>query len=92
MEADLQAGYLVNLRITETKSGSANVIIVHGELSAEGVAELERVCREAADPLRLDLTELQRVDKNGRCLIRRLASEGVQLTGLSPYMKLLLKQ
>ncbi len=82
----------MNLRITETKSGSTNVIIVQGELSAAGVAELERVCREAADPLRLDLTDLRRVDSNGRSLIRRLASEGVQLSGLSPYMKLLLEQ
>ncbi len=49
----------MRLRITETGAGSAKVIRIEGELLAEGVSELERVCQEAAAPLRLDVTELR---------------------------------
>ena len=82
----------MRLRITETKEGSAKVIRIEGELLAEGVSELERVCQEAAAPLRLDVTELRLVDSSGISSIRSLAEEGAQLSGLSPYIKLLLSR
>ena len=82
----------MDLRITEAKAGPLTIISIQGELSGDGVAELERICRQAGEPLQLELSEMRRTDKCGRRLLRRLAIEGVQLSGLSPYMKLLLEQ
>ena len=80
----------VMLRIT-TKTVEDLVIQVDGRLDGDGVAELEKVCRDAKQPVTLDLTHLQSADNAGVELLRTLAEEGAVLHGASPYIRLLLQ-
>src|SRR5262245_24454949 len=80
----------MELRLTVSEAGGRVVIQVDGRLSQAGVPELERACRHAPRPLVLDLTGLVSLDDVGIATLRRLRGDGVELTGPSPYVKLLL--
>ena len=66
------------------------VVRIHGRLRGSAVHELERVCQEASLPLVLDLTNLMNADDCGIATLRRLGIDGAKLTGVSPYLTLLL--
>jgi len=51
---------------------------------------LEAACLAAQGALFLDVMNLQFADKEGLNAIKRLASEGAQVVGASPYIRLLL--
>jgi hypothetical protein len=78
------------LRIT-TRNVGHTVIEVDGQLAGEGVAELERVIRDAERPFLLNLGGLVSADDAGVELLRTLAKEGTALRDASPYIKLLLE-
>jgi len=64
--------------------------MVDGRLSAEVVAELERVVAELSGPVCLDLAGLRSADEAGLGALRALLARGVAATGASPYFRLLL--
>ena len=68
--------------------GTGTVISVDGRLDSKGLGELERVCREAKAPLKLDLSELRSADDAAIEAIRKLTDKGTELTGLSPYISI----
>ena len=80
----------MRLRVTAARE-EVTVLRIDGELYAEGVAELDRVARAAERPLRLDLSNLIRIDSAGLEVIRSLAEEGAELVGASPYIQLRLE-
>ena len=51
---------------------------------------MEAACLAAQGALFLDVMNLQFADKEGLSAIKRLASEGAQVVGASPYIRLLL--
>ena len=78
----------MRLCVTEVRDEAVTVLRIDGELYVEGVAELDRVARAAARPLRLDLSNLIRIDAAGLEAVRSLADEGADLVGISPYIQL----
>jgi hypothetical protein len=81
----------MSVRFEKICSGERTVIQVAGDLRGRGVVELERLCREISGPISLDLFTLQSTDDQGVNLIRDLTRKGVELSGVTPYMDLLLK-
>jgi hypothetical protein len=79
------------LRIAEERLGEGTVVRVAGRLAGEGVAELGRVCEGSSRPLLIDLTELLQADDLGLALLRSLRESGAKLTGVSPFIELLLE-
>ena len=80
----------MDFRIEAKKEGDQTVIQVAGELKGQGVVELERLCRETTGRLCLDLSNLRSSGPGGVQLIRELAGQGVAISGVSPYMGLVL--
>ena len=80
----------MDVRIEKRRDGDCTVIQVAGELKGQGVVELERLCRETPGRLSLDLSNLRSSGPGGVELIRELAARGVEISGITPYMGLLL--
>ena len=80
----------MDFRFETKKIGDRTVIQVAGELKGQAVAELKRLCRETTGQLSLDLSNLRSAGPVGVQLIRELAGQGVAISGVSPYMELVL--
>ena len=76
----------MRLRVTAARE-EVTVLRIDGELYAEGVAELDRMALAAELPLRLDLSNLIRIDPAGLEAIRSLVEEGSELVGASLYIR-----
>lgn len=63
---------------------------VEGWLDADGAAELEGVVAGLAGRVSLQLSGLRSADEAGLSSLRGLWGRGVALTGVSPYLRLLL--
>ena len=81
----------MDIRIEKISCGGSTVIQVAGELKGPAVIELARLCREASGQLALDLAHLRAAEEGGVRLLRELSAQGVELTGVTPYIALLLK-
>ena len=77
-------------RLDVSSESDRAVVRIHGRLAGAAVRELEGLCRDASGLLTLDVTDLLSVDDVGAATLRRLAIDGAQLTGMSPYLTLLL--
>lgn len=87
----LLSGMAMTIAITNRQSESgAPEILVAGHLSGEAVLALEQAVRETPDAT-LNLAELRGLDEEGEGLLRRLQGNGTTLTGVSPFMSLLLQ-
>ena len=78
------------LRISEERLWDVTVVRVAGRLVGSGAEELGRVCTASPRPLRVDLTGLLQADELGLSLLRSLRASGAELTGVSPFIDLLL--
>ena len=87
----MQQSLPVALRITKIAAEDGTVLRLAGHLSGDGVAELERVCRDVSWPLRLDLSDLRNADDSGLAAIRELVAQGAELADVPPFTALLLK-
>lgn len=76
--------------ITVTEQAAGTLVRVDGWLAGEGVEELARVVGSAPEPVHLLVHELRGADAAGLSILGRLASQGVALGGLSPYLQLML--
>ena len=65
---------------TEEKDGLLTVRVA-GRLSAVGLGELRRACREGAR-VRLDLTDLISADESGTTLLAAMRDSGADLVGV----------
>ena len=63
---------------------------VEGWLDADGSAELEGVMAGLTGRVSVELSELKSADEAGLSSLRGLWGRGVTLTGVSPYLRLLL--
>ena len=80
----------MDLRITSEPAGSTTLVLLSGRLGDGSCVELERVVRDLAGDIRLDLGELRTTDAAGLALLRRLRDSGMRLERMSPYMRLIL--
>jgi hypothetical protein len=83
---------MMDIRIEKKSTGKWTVIEVVGELRGRGIVELERLCRETIGPFTLDLSNLRALEAEGVQLIRELVAQGVELSGVTPYVDLLLRE
>lgn len=80
------------VRITTKRTGAVTVVRIDGRLRRQCVAELEKVCRSIEGPLCLDLANLQSVDSEGARAISEIEARGAAVTGVSPYIDMVLKR
>jgi hypothetical protein len=80
----------MTLRIDVRTGAGPATIALHGWLSAAEVEEFEKTVAQAGVPLFIDLGQLAGVDVEGRRSLCRQARRGASLTGMSPYIRLLL--
>jgi len=78
------------LRVHEEHLREVTVMHVAGRLEGEVVDELGAACRAAGGSIRLDLTGLLHADEVGLGLLRSLRASGAELTGVSPFVEILL--
>lgn len=80
----------MSIRLTLTGKDGWTVVHVDGWLTARELADLESTVRSVSGAVVLDLSNLLSADDAGVAALRALAGEGVQLSGVTPYMSLLL--
>jgi len=80
----------MTLRISSAGSASWATVKIDGRLTGDEIPELRRVCDAVEGRLVLDLTYLQSADRQGVSVLQELRSKGADLTGASPYIRLLL--
>ena len=80
----------MDLRIHTQPAGLTTLVTVSGRLAEEACVELDRVVREIAGDIRLDIGDLRATDAAGLALLRRLRDGGMRLERMSPYMRLVL--
>ena len=85
-------GFAIAYRISSSSSGDRVLIRIEGALDGDGVAALRRECRAAATSVKLDLSDLKSVDRDGVETLRSLVAEGAELSGASPYVLRLLEE
>ena len=79
------------LRITEERLENVTVVHVAGRLVGKGVEELDRVCAGSHGELRIELSGLLQADELALALLRSLRESGAELSGVSPFIGLLLE-
>ena len=78
--------------VTRLKTAESQVLKVDGHLTAQDTETLVRACEELTGGLVLDLGDLRSADRRGVSALRQLRARGAILTGLSPYLTLLLRE
>jgi hypothetical protein len=81
----------MDLRLDVVAEPGRTAVRISGRLTTSTACELERICREASGTLLLDLMYVVSADDVGLATLRRLAMDGAQLVGVSPYLVLLLE-
>jgi hypothetical protein len=71
-------------------SGIGNIVKVVGRLQEDDFDELLGAVQQSDDPVSLDLTELQSIDRPAATLLCELIGRGVEVRSASPYVMLLL--
>ena len=83
-------GDAMSVRITKKAGEQPNVLKVDGHLRREDAPELLRECGGIPGAIVLDLDQLWSADREGIEALQQLVSQGVELQGVSPYIRLLL--
>ncbi len=81
----------MRFRITTTKAGVVTTLKIDGDLTHEGVAELEKACASDDGTVDLDLSQLMKADAEAVRALKNLIGSGARLVAASPYIELLLK-
>jgi ABC-type transporter Mla MlaB component len=92
LASNLRYSHPTVLRITTSSGETGTVLRIAGQLSNDGVQELERVCHHTEGLLILDLSELTKVDDSGLAALRELVARGAELAAVPPYIALLLER
>jgi hypothetical protein len=79
-------------RIVQEIDADETVIVLHGWLFENAVADLENTAAIAGLPLRIDLENLAGANADGVRALLRQQERGARLTGASPYIELLLNR
>ena len=77
----------MSCRIQIENRAAGRTVVVAGRLEDAHVPDLMRACSESAQPVTLDLTDLQSADRIGVDALRRLRHDGVTMLGLPTYLQ-----
>jgi len=80
----------MGVRIESQFEGPVTVLTIAGRLEADGVVELDKLCRSSRGALALDLSGLTSADIEGLDALRDLEERGVELRDVSTFVRLLL--
>jgi anti-anti-sigma regulatory factor len=80
----------MTILITRMQQDDTHLLKVDGQLSGDDSALLVDACEAVSGHIVLDLTDLWFADRHGVGTLRELRARGVTLSGLSPYLHLLL--
>ena len=75
-----------------TTTSEDTTVSVDGWLEGDEADELFRVVQSSSAPIVLNLTDLRSADERGVKTISRLEEQGIVLTGMSDYLKLLMER
>lgn len=78
----------MTFRITKQDHKGGTLLRIDGDLHHAGLTVLERSYEDAKMPLTIDVEGLKSVDGPVLEVLRRLARNGANLTGASPYLAL----
>ena len=81
----------MSIRVSTNTDAQGTILRVDGRLTSEDVAELSRTFADAAQPVVLDLSDLQWADRAGVDLLRQFLTQGAETRGITPYFELVLK-
>jgi anti-anti-sigma regulatory factor len=81
----------MTVRIVLVQEGPPGTIKLDGRLTGADVPELNLACQQIKGQLILDLSDLRSLDRQGASALRELRAKGAELTGLSPYARLLVE-
>jgi hypothetical protein len=70
--------------------GPMTIVAIAGQLAADTVRELRELCGSIDGGLALDLSGLVSADEEGLEALRELDQRGIELRGISPFIRLLL--
>ena len=79
------------IRIDTLREGPELVLRVAGSLAGSDVAVLQESVASQRLPKRIDLSDVEFVDAQGALALLGLEGRGVVLTGVEPYVELLLR-
>ena len=82
----------MSYRISSSIREDGGLIRVEGVLDRDGAAALRREYYSAETTVLLDLSGLGRADLKGIEVLQSLVADGAEITGASPYIRLLLKE
>jgi len=80
----------MTFRITAMTGDDGDTLLIAGNLVGDGLDEVLRAVNAASRPLIIDCGDLQHADTAALRLLARLEADGVGLTGVSQYLRLLL--
>jgi len=80
----------VLLRIETLRRRGITTLRVEGQLTADGVDEMQRVCARCRGRLELHLSSLRNVDHVGAAYLQGLVHAGVRVVASNPYLTELL--
>ena len=76
----------MTIRITTEEGETVTTIRIEGQLTGSSVPDMREACESANPPLRLELSGLRSVDRDGILALLSLSEAGAQLRGASPYI------
>jgi ABC-type transporter Mla MlaB component len=82
------------LRVTAIPTGSSMTLKLEGSLSGPWVDELRNLWTNISAEnvtVQVDLRALNFLDRDGTSLLLRMENEGSRLTGISPFIRALLR-
>ena len=79
----------IAISLRQSPAGKSELHVA-GQLAGDAVQALEQAVADAPG-VALNLAELRGLDEEGEGLLRRLQGNGTTLTGVSPFMTLLLR-
>jgi hypothetical protein len=78
----------MTFRLTSVAAEDGTLLRIDGQLTRDGLEELEHACRSAARPLTLDLAGLRMADDKMLEALVRLREAGARLVGASQFLEL----
>lgn len=76
----------------EFRKEAQTIVHIEGHLMESSVPELLKVCRNAPQPLILDLSQLRSACTEAIQALRKLVGEGARLRGTPRYIELMLNE
>jgi ABC-type transporter Mla MlaB component len=80
----------MGVMITTVSSSNGTVVHIAGRLEAADLPELVRTLEGHDAPIELELSQLSTADADGLSFLRAREADGCTLSGVSPYVDLLL--